>query len=295
MSTAIVLKQVGTLATKMGLDVEARELVDVLKATAFRGEVTDAQMSALLVVANQYGLNPWTKEIYAFPDKKNGIIPVVGVDGWSRIINEHPQFDGMEFNRPEKMVRMDGAKNDAPEWIECVMYRKDRSHPTVVREYLDEVYRAPFKTDKGYVIDGPWQTHTKRFLRHKAMIQCARLAFGYTGIYDEDEAERIREMGNADVVATKPLGGAQTTAEIILPEYSEEALTADAPKVAKAIHAKRVTLDAAITTIKTKFTIGEVWEKNLRSRVEAELKKLETPAEKPTAEHDEFVEAMGKE
>ena len=27
----------------------------------------------------------------------------------------------------------------------------------------------------------------------KAMIQCARLAFGFAGIYDQDEAERIAE------------------------------------------------------------------------------------------------------
>ncbi|ENC7540331.1 phage recombination protein Bet, partial [Salmonella enterica subsp. enterica serovar Brandenburg] len=32
-----------------------------------------------------------------------------------------------------------------------------------------------------------------RMLRHKAMIQCARLAFGFAGIYDKDEAERIVE------------------------------------------------------------------------------------------------------
>jgi hypothetical protein len=30
-------------------------------------------------------------------------------------------------------------------------------------------------------------------LRHKAMIQCARLAFGYVGIYEQGEAERIME------------------------------------------------------------------------------------------------------
>ena len=40
---------------------------------------------------------------------------------------------------------------------------------------------------------GPWKTHPKRMLRHKAMIQCARLAFGFTGIYDQDEADRIAE------------------------------------------------------------------------------------------------------
>ena len=193
-----------TLATKLDMG-DGADLIGMLKATAFKGEVSDAQMTALLVVANQYALNPWTKEIYAFPDKNNGIVPVVGVDGWSRIINSHPQFDGIEFHHADEFVTMPGAK-PAPEWIECHIHRKDRSRPVVVREYLDEVYRAPFKGKYGDVT-GPWQTHTKRFLRHKAMIQCARLAFGYGGIYDQDEAERIVEassvkhMGAADVVA----------------------------------------------------------------------------------------------
>ena len=193
-----------TLATKLDMG-DGTDLIGTLKATAFKGEVSDAQMTALLVVANQYALNPWIKEIYAFPDKNNGIVPVVGVDGWSRIINSHPQFDGIEFHHADEFVTMPGAK-PAPEWIECHIHRKDRSRPVVVREYLDEVYRAPFKGKYGDVT-GPWQTHTKRFLRHKAMIQCARLAFGYGGIYDQDEAERIIEassvkhMGAADVVA----------------------------------------------------------------------------------------------
>jgi len=195
-----------TLATKLDMG-DGEGLIETLKATAFKGEVTDAQMTALLVVANQYGLNPWTKEIYAFPDKNNGIVPVVGVDGWSRIINSHPQFDGIEFHHADKLVTMPGGK-PAPEWIECHIYRKDRSRPIVVREYLDEVYRAPFKGKYGEVT-GPWQTHTKRFLRHKSMIQCARLAFGYGGIYDQDEAERIvdateKHMGPTEVVPQSP-------------------------------------------------------------------------------------------
>ena len=32
-------------------------LTETLKATAFKGQVSDAQMTALLIVANQYGLN----------------------------------------------------------------------------------------------------------------------------------------------------------------------------------------------------------------------------------------------
>jgi len=195
MSEVTVIQQkpklVARLAERFGIDAD--KMMGTLKATAFRGDVTNEQMMALLVVAEQYELNPWTKEIYAFPDK-GGIIPVVGVDGWSRIINGNPDFDGMDFNQSENIVTHEQSEHKpCPEWVECVMHRKDRSHPVVAREYFDECYRKPFVGRNGLVI-GPWQTHTKRMMRHKAMIQCARLAFGFVGIYDPDEAERIREI-----------------------------------------------------------------------------------------------------
>lgn len=196
---------VARIAEKYGVD--SQKFYDSLKATAFKqrdgSAPTNEQMMALLVVADQYGLNPFTKEIYAFPDKQNGIIPVVGVDGWCRIINEHSQYDGVEFEYSDKMILMPGSKVECPEWIETVMYRKDRARPIKIREFLDEVYREPFQ-GKGrngpYTIEGPWQTHTKRQLRHKSFIQCARIAFGFVGIFDQDEAERIRDMGHAEVV-----------------------------------------------------------------------------------------------
>ena len=184
-----------SLVTKVAnrYGIEPTNLLASLKATAFKTKdgVTNEQMLALLVVSDQYGLNPWTKEIYAYPDKQNGIVPVVGVDGWSRIINSHAQFDGVDFNWAPEMVTPEGGK-PCPEWCEAVMHRKDRSHPTIVREYLDEVYRPPFDGKFGKVT-GPWQTHTKRMLRHKVLIQAARIAMGFVGIFDEDEAERIRE------------------------------------------------------------------------------------------------------
>jgi phage recombination protein Bet len=186
-------KLVEVIADRYGVDAE--KMLSTLKATAFKTEkeITNEQMMALLVVADQYGLNPFTREIFAFPSTR-GIVPVVGVDGWSRIINTHDGFDGMDFNQSDKFVEHEkGEHKPCPEWIECAMYRKDRSHPVVAREYFDECYRGPFVGKNGVVI-GPWQTHTKRFLRHKAMIQAARIAFGFVGIYDQDEAERIREI-----------------------------------------------------------------------------------------------------
>lgn len=165
---SIAQNQAVALAKQFNIQGDPQELVQTLKATAFRSNATDAQFNVLMIVATQYGLNPFTREIYAFPDKNNGITPVVGVDGWARIINSHPQFDGMEFTSDTESCT-------------CKIYRKDRNHPTTVTEYLEECKRNT----------QPWNSHPRRMLRHKAMIQAARLAFGFGGIYDEDEAERI--------------------------------------------------------------------------------------------------------
>lgn len=169
-------------ATRYEMGTTPEEVANTLKQTCFKGQVNDSQMVALLIVADQYKLNPFTKELYAFPDKNNGIVPVVGLDGWSRIINEHPQFDGMDFEMPA-----DGSE------YTCRIYRKDRKHPTSITEYMSECRRDT----------QPWRSHPKRMLRHKAMIQCARLAFGFAGIYDQDEAERIVERDVTPVEQTE--------------------------------------------------------------------------------------------
>lgn len=260
----LITTQINELAVRFNLP-QSEELYNVLKATAFKGEVSDAQLSALLIVANQYGLNPWTKEIYAFPDKKNGIIPVVSVDGWARIINSNPAFDGMDFNFSDEMVVMDGAGSPAPVWTECVIHRKDRSHPTVIREYLDEVYREPFKKD-GYTAKGPWQTHPKRFSRHKSMIQCARMAFGFGGIYDDDEASRIME----NIQPTKiidPATGEIRPGPTVLPAYTDEAFAKNLPTWRGLIESGRKTAEQIIATVSTKATMSEEQTTMLRATV----------------------------
>ena len=154
-------------------NIDGDKFLPILKATAFKQsanqEISNEQLAALLVVADQYDLNPFTKEIFAFPDK-GGIVPVVSVDGWSRIINSHPQNNGFTIE-----VSDDGSKAVA------TFHRKDRAHPTVVTEYLSECKRNTV----------PWNSHPRRLLRHKALIQGARMAFGFAGIYDGDEAARI--------------------------------------------------------------------------------------------------------
>jgi hypothetical protein len=121
-------------------------------------------------------LNPFTKEIFAFPSN-GAIIPVVSVDGWLKLINQHPAFDGMEF---VDVVDDEGRLVS----VTCKMYRKDRRHPTEVTEYMAECMRS---TDV-------WKKWPARMLRHKAIIQAARYSFGFAGIMEPDEAERMHAM-----------------------------------------------------------------------------------------------------
>jgi phage recombination protein Bet len=151
------------------LNVDPIKLMATLKATVFKN-ATDDELLALVVVANEYKLNPLTKEIYAFPAKGGGIVPVVSIDGWVSMVNDHSAMDGMEF---EEHYSDDGKL----EAITCKLWRKDRNRPIAVTEHLAECKRST----------EPWKME-HRMLRHKALMQCARYAFGFSGVTDEDEA-----------------------------------------------------------------------------------------------------------
>lgn len=236
--------------------VEANKMLQTLTSTAFRQKgdqpISNEQMMALLIVADQYKLNPFTKEIYAFPDKNAGIVPIVGVDGWSRIINQHEAFDGMKFTAAEEKIQIDEHHRPAPEYITCTIYRKDRSHPIEVTEYLDEVYRPPF-IKNGTPYKGPWQTHTKRFLRHKSMIQCARLAFGFVGIYDQDEGQQIIEGESQraevrNVTPERPQSEPQTKTDSVKQKLQGESEQAE--QAPSEDEAQAVTFDELASAIK---------------------------------------------
>lgn len=262
MSTALATLT-NSFAARFGLGDNQDELITTLKATAFKGgNVTDAQMTALMLVAQQYNLNPWLKEIYAFPDK-GGIVPVVGVDGWARILNDHPQFDGMEYEQDDEKCT-------------CIIFRKDRSHAIKVTEYMAECRRSNA---------GPWQTHPRRMLRHKATIQCARLAFGFGGIYDQDEAERIieRDMGTIDSSTGEVLSAPKA-----LPAYADEQLTANKLAWQAAINSGKSTPQRILAMITSKFTLTSEQAEIIRG-----MKKHETVIDPFVAEMEANEDELG--
>lgn len=160
------------------LSVDPNKLLDTLKATCFKG-ASNEEMLALVAVSNRYGLDPLTKQIYAFPSK-GGITPVVSVDGWLHILNSQPQFDGIEFH-------FEDGPDGKPASVTAVVYRKDRTHATKVTEYFAECFRPT----------EPWRQFPRRMLRHKAVKEAVRVAFGISGITDEDEARDIAKNAAA--------------------------------------------------------------------------------------------------
>lgn len=165
-------------------DMDADKVLGILRNTVLipvknDPPATNEEVAAFLVVCNAYELNPFIKEIYGFRSKGK-MLTVVSIDGWISLANRHPQMNGVEFeesfNEDESIFA-----------ITCKIHRKDRALPTVVTEYFSECNR-PKRQD---LPDGPWQTHPIRMLRHKTFIQCSRIAFGFAGVMDEDEAERI--------------------------------------------------------------------------------------------------------
>lgn len=156
------------------LEISPANLKKTLLNTVFSECKNDEQFMALIVVSNAYGLNPLLKEIYAFPAKGGGIVPMVSIDGWIRLMNEHPAFDGIEF---EYTLDSKGATVA----IEAIIYRSDRTHPVKVMEFMEEC--------KGTT--GPWQKSPRRMLRHRALIQGVRIAFGFSGIVAEGDEEVV--------------------------------------------------------------------------------------------------------
>lgn len=188
-NTAVVPMRKASLIATMAADnqMDPEKFAATIRATCMPPNATNEEFAAFLMVAHKHGLNPVTREIYAFPKKGGGIQPIVGIDGWMTLINSHPNFDGMEFeDHFDKAGSLKG--------ITCRLFRKDRTRPVSVTEYMEECKRPT----------EPWQKWPARMLRHKAAIQAARYAFSFSGIIDQDEAERSPEVITTSTVTAPP-------------------------------------------------------------------------------------------
>lgn len=136
--------------------------------------ITPYTQVQLLRMASKHLLDPLSDEI-GLMETKEGFLPFITIDGWAKLINQHPQYAGMSLREPTE------SNNQLPAWMECTIYRNDRILPIVVKEYLEEV-----------MTNHPsWQQMPRRMLRHRVIQQCARLAFGISSFDSTDNASEL--------------------------------------------------------------------------------------------------------
>jgi len=155
-----------TLATPFAAD-----LVEAMKSHVARSAkgASDAEVAAFCAVCQRMGLNPILGEVHAMRDRSGTLRPVPSIDGWVRVVRSQPDFRGVEFSEH----RDEDASLVA---ITATIHVEGWQTPCRVTEYLSECRR---RTE-------PWQTMPTRMLRHRALIQCARVAFGL-GLADVDD------------------------------------------------------------------------------------------------------------
>jgi len=154
------------------------------------GDVTELEITGFMIVCDQYGLNPFTSQIYAFVDKGGKVRPLVGVDGWLNIMHRQKNFGGIKF----RFEFPDDDSSKEPISCTAIIKRNDLSDPIEIEEFMEENYVPPHKGKYG-PINGPWQKMPRRMLRNAALKQAVRIAFGLASIYDLEETQASDQEG----------------------------------------------------------------------------------------------------
>ena len=104
------------------------EMLNTLRNTVAPG-LTEPEFQLFAEMCRATGLNPALKEIWAI--KAGGRLQLMtGINGFLKIANSHPQFDGMEVEH-----QFDGGK-----LVACTVkvHRKDRKFPAVATAFMAE-------------------------------------------------------------------------------------------------------------------------------------------------------------
>ncbi len=120
------------------MGVEPTKLCDLLRNVWHTSKdelpLTDHEMFIGVSMVARYKLDPIAREVYVTRGKK-GLMTVVGIDGWMKILHRTPYFDG--FKR-ENTVDEDGNVTA----ITTTIYSKTHSHPFVYEALASEYKRV---------------------------------------------------------------------------------------------------------------------------------------------------------
>lgn len=206
------------------------EMLQTLRHTVAPG-LTDVEFSLFAEMCRATGLNPVTKEIWAI--KAGGRLQLMtGINGFLRIANSHPQFDGMEVTN----------EFDGKTLVACTVkvHRKDRKYPSVATAYLAE-YAKPSPI---------WKQMPSIMLAKCAKSLAIREAFiqELGGLYTAEEmpneySQHRAASNSVESVTVEPAvePASPTSAESLTPSVANDPLPWATPVAAKKKLNKAVT------------------------------------------------------
>jgi phage recombination protein Bet len=174
---------------------------------------TKEMVMAFLLVADQYDLNPFLREIYPFIDQNFNLRCIISIDGWIKVALRHEFYDGHEFKE-----HLD-PDTKALYAVTCSIFRKDRTRPIIMTEYMQECKRD---TD-------PWKQWPYRMLHHKAFIQTARYALGMGDLMEEDELDRLKSVTGGEHEIVQPRRMSESGPKELQPAQPSNIPTSTAP------------------------------------------------------------------
>lgn len=184
-------------------DYESREVIETIKQTVAKG-ATDAEFKMFLEICKGTGLNPFLKEIWCAVPMKDGqrsqygqVLIMAARDGYLRVANEHPMFDGIETR-----VERDEATK-IPVKAVCSVWRKDRSRPTICEAYFNEYYKPGYGGKPSV-----WDTYKSAMIGKVAEVLALKRSFSINGVVTEEE------IGSLEYQQQDPRGTKEAAKEV---------------------------------------------------------------------------------
>ena len=168
------------------VDLENREKVELVKRMFAKG-ATDDEFAVFLELAKRYNLDPFKRQIFFLPDRRQNEPGKIMVShaGLIHIAHSSEQWGGMKTF----IITKDGEEQlivDDPDDIAgavCYVYRKDWKEPLIHAV----AFREYFKQNQSK--QGSWYTMPQTMIKKVAEAGALRRAFDLGGLYIEEEMD----------------------------------------------------------------------------------------------------------
>lgn len=165
------------------MGVPAKSLLRFLRGvwTTSKGEaeLTNEEMFIGISIVAKYHLDPVAREIYV-TKSKGKLMTVIGIDGWIKILDRTPHYNGYEMEIHED-------ETGKVDYVTAIIHSKDRKYPAKYRAYARE-----YSSVSGFMA-GKIPIH---MLRIFALRHAARLFVPLGGTVMTDEEARVIEAGD---------------------------------------------------------------------------------------------------